>query len=187
MPPFKTGLRTTGLAVALTATLTLAACVESHVPLMTNALPLLGHQFEVHLYETFVDGKASDFHTSTYSWKDGQYVRGSGWAGDAKRFVAQPLAANDFLLQSGDGNAKIFNYWIGRKLAVGVYLIFPLDETDADDATRAAACGKDMPEGICRVDAYHHLVTLARATAAKPVRDAALGVVLSRDRERLTP
>ena len=52
MPPSKTGLRTTGLAVALTATLTLAACVESHVPLMTNALPLLGQQFEVHLYET---------------------------------------------------------------------------------------------------------------------------------------
>jgi hypothetical protein len=175
------------LAVAFTAALTLGACVESHVPLMTNSLPLLGQQFEVHLYETFVDGKASDFHASTYHWKEGQYVRGSGWAGDAKRFVAQPLAANDFLLQSNDGNAKIFNYWVGRKLVVGVYLIFPLDEADVDDATRTAVCAKDMPEGICRVGAYDQLVTLARATAAKPVRDSALGVVLAKDRERLAP
>jgi hypothetical protein len=29
------------------------------------------------------------------------------------------LVANDFLLQSTEGNAKIFNYWIARKLAVG--------------------------------------------------------------------
>ena len=74
----------------------------------------------MHLYETFVDGKAGDFHTSTYYWKDGQYVRGSGLARDAKRFVAQSLAANDFLLQSTDDSAKLFYYWIGRKLAVGV-------------------------------------------------------------------
>ena len=61
-------------------------------------------------------------------------MRTSGLARDAKRFVAQPLAANDFLLQSSDDGAKIFNYWIGRKLAVGVYMIFPVDETDADDS-----------------------------------------------------
>jgi hypothetical protein len=150
------------------------------VPLITDARPLLGQHFEVHLYETFVDGKASDFHSSTYYWKEGQYVRGSGLARDAKRFVAQPLAANDFLLQSSDDNAKLFNYWIGRKLAVGVYLIFPLDETDANDATRKAACGKDLPEGICRVENYEQLVTMARATAAKPVGISALGVVLTK-------
>jgi hypothetical protein len=169
-----------GFAAAVAAALTLSACVESQVPLITDTQPLLGQQFEVHLYETFVDGKASDFHTSTYYWKQGQYVRGSGLARDAKRFVAQALAANDFLLQSSDDSAKLFNYWIGRKLAIGVYLIFPLDETDADEATRKAACGKDQIEGICRVGSYDQLVTLARATAAKPVRDAALGVVLTK-------
>ena len=133
----------------------------------------------MHLYENFVDGKAGDFHTAAYQWKEDNYVRGSGLARDAKRFVAQPLAANDFLLQSTD-NKNLFNYWIGRKLSVGVYLIIPLDESDADDATRTAVCGKDHPEGICQVETYEQLLKMARATAAKPVRNAALGVVLTK-------
>ena len=69
--------------------------------------------------------------------------------------------------------------WV-QTLATGVYLIFPLNETDADQATRGAACGTDQPEGICRVRNFDQLVTLARATAAKPIREAALGVVLTR-------
>jgi hypothetical protein len=164
-------------AAAVTAALALSACVESTVPLLTNAQPLLGQQFEVHLYENFVDGKASDFHRSVFQWKNGEYVGSSGLARDAKRFVAQPLATNDFLLQSTD-STNTFNYWIGRKLAVGVYLIFSLDEMDADDATRTAVCGKDRPEGICRVGTHDQLLTMAHATAAKPVKNAALGVVL---------
>jgi hypothetical protein len=168
------------MAAAVAATFALSACVESQVPLIADAQPLLGEQFEVHLYETFVDGKASDFHRSSYFWKEGQYVRGSGMARDAKRFVAKSLAANDFLLQSTDDSAKLFNYWIGRKLAVGVYMIFPVDETDADAATRAAVCGKDQPEGFCRVQTYDQLVAMARATAAKPIQVSALGVVLTK-------
>ena len=167
------------LATAATAAF-LSGCVESQAPLVTDAKPLLGPQFEVHLYENFVDNKASDFHTSVYHWQDGQYVRGNGLARDAKSFVAKPLAANDFLIQSTDEEGKTFYYWIGRKLAPGVYMIFPLDEKDADDATRHAACGAGDPEGICRVRTYDQLVTLARATAAKPVHDAALGVTLAR-------
>jgi hypothetical protein len=170
----------TTLATAVAAMLTLSGCVVSKTPLMTDSRPLLGQQFEVHLYENFVDNKANDFHTSIYQWKDGSYVRGSGWSRDAKRFVAQSLAANDFLLQSTDEDAKVFYYWIGRKLAAGVYMIFPLDENDVDDATRKAVCGADEPEGICRVRSYEQVVTLARATAGKPVRQAALGVVLAK-------
>jgi hypothetical protein len=156
------------LAGVVSIALALSACVESQTPLITEAKPLLGQQFEVHLYETFVDGKASDFHTSAYFWKEGQYVRASGLARDAK------------LLQSTDDSAKLFYYWVGRKLAVGVYQIFPVDETDADDATRKAMCGANQQEGICRVGSFDQLVTLARATAAKPVRGAALGVVLTK-------
>ena len=59
------------VAAAITATLALSGCVESQMPLMTDAKPLLGQQFEVHLYENFVDGKANDFHTSVYQWRDG--------------------------------------------------------------------------------------------------------------------
>ena len=125
-----------GRGVAAAAALALSACVESQMPLVTDARPLLGQQFEVHLYENFIDKKANDFHTSSYRWTDGQYVRAGRLARDAKTFVAQPLEANDFLIQSTDENSKLFNYWIGRRLVEGVYLIFPLNEDDVDDATR---------------------------------------------------
>jgi hypothetical protein len=59
-------------------------------------------------------------------------------------------------------------------------MIFPLDEKDVDDATRNAVCGVDEPEGTCRVRTYDQVITLARATATKPVRQAALGVVLAK-------
>lgn len=169
-----------GLVAAFITTLALSACVESQLPLVTDTQPLIGQQFEAHFYENFVDGKANDFHVSVYRWKDGQYVRASGPAREEIRFVAQPLTGNDYLIQSTNESGKRFFYWIGRKLADGVYLIFPVNETDTDDATRNAMCGKDQPEGFCRIGTYDQLVTLAHATATKPVRKAALGVLLTK-------
>ena len=178
-----------GIAAATaSAALLLSGCVESEKPLLTDAKPLLGQQFEVHLYESFVDKKASDFHSSVYHWEGGQYVRASGLARDVKRFVAQSLSSNDFLIQStgysekstSGKNEKLFEYWIGRRLVDGVYLIFALNESDVDDATRNAACGNEQSEGVCRIQSYDQLVILARATAAKPVRDFALGVILAK-------
>src|SRR5262245_23416396 len=167
------------LAAAAIAALSLSACVQSQAPLITDAQPLLGQQFEVHLYEDFVDNKASGVHASTYQWKDGQYVRASGLAQDAKRFVAQPLAGNDFVIQSSDENGKLIVYWIGRRLTPGVYQIFGINEMDADEATRKAICG-DRTVDICWITTRDQLLTLARVTAASPPRNAALGVVLSR-------
>ena len=168
------------LATTFVFALSLSACVESQTPLITDAQPLLGSQFEVHLYEDFIDNKASDAHSSFYQWKDGQYVRGNSLARDAKRFVAQPLAANDFVIQSSDESSKRYVYWIGRKLSPGVYLIFGINEMDADDATRKAICGAQEADGICRVNTQDKLITMARATAAKSPRNAALAVVLSK-------
>lgn len=167
------------ITVAAIAALLLSACVQSETPLITDAQPLLGQQFEVHLYEEFVDNKASGVHASTYQWKDGQYVRASGLARDARRFVAQPLAGNDFLIQSSDESGKVFLYWLGRRLIPGVYQIFGVNELDVDETTRKAICG-DRSSDICWVTTRDQLLTMARATAAKPPRNAAIGVVLSR-------
>jgi hypothetical protein len=166
--------------IAALAAISLTACVESQAPLIENAQPLLGQQFEVHLYEEFVDNKASAVHAAVYQWKDGQYVRANGLARDARSFVAQPLAGNDFLIQSTDDSRNVFLYWIGRKLSPGVYLVFAIDERDTDEATRSPICGRDHPDGVCTVKTRDQLITLARATAAKPPQTAALGVVLSR-------
>src|SRR5262245_42397077 len=123
------------LTAAALAALFLSACVQSQAPLITDAQPLLGQQFEVHLYEEFVDNKASGVHASTYQWKDGQYVRASGLAQDAKRFVAVPLAGNDFVIQSSDENGRIFVYWIGRSLTQGGCQIFGITERGRTDTT----------------------------------------------------
>lgn len=169
--------KTSGAAIA--AILMLAGCVESGKPLITGARPLIGERFEVHLYESFVENKASHFHTAVYQWSDGQYVRASGLASDAKRFVAEPLAGTDFVLQSTDEDGKRFVFWIARKLSDGVYQIFALNAEDADEATRSAMCSKDFTV-LCRIASHEHLVAMARATAAKPVRDPALAVLLSK-------
>ena len=167
------------IAVAAIAALFLSACVQSQTPLITDAQPLLGQQFEVHLYEDFVENKASGMHAAVYQWKDGQYVRAGGLAQDARRFVAQLLAGNDFVIQSSDDAGRVYLYWIGRRLSPGVYLIFGVDETAADDATRKSVCG-DRSEVICWVTNRDQIFRLARATAANPPRNPALGVVLSR-------
>ena len=73
---------------------------------------------------------------------------------------------------------RLFNYWIGRRLIYGVYLIFPLDETDVDAATHDAVCAKDQPGGVCMIQTYDQLITPAHGTVAKPVRDPALAVIL---------
>lgn len=121
------------IALAVISALSLTGCVESQAPLITDAQPLLGQQFGVHLYEEFVDNKAGDVHSSAYWWKDGQYVRAYGLARDAKRFVAQPLDGNDFLLQSNDEGRGAYLYWVARKVSPGVYLIFGVDEMAVDE------------------------------------------------------
>jgi hypothetical protein len=164
----------------VTAALMLSGCIESQVPLLTDVHPLLGQSFEVNLYEDFVDGKANSYHSTIYRWEDGRYVRASGSARDLKHFVVQSMTTNDYLIQTTDRSEKIFNYWIGRKIIDGVYMIFALNEADVDEATRAAVCVKDLPTGVCQIQTFDQLAILARATAAKPVRNPALGVILAK-------
>lgn len=168
------------LTLAFISALSLTACVESQAPLIDDARPLLGQQFGVHLYEEFVDNKAGDVHSSVYWWKDGEYVRAYGLARDARRFVAQPLEGNDFLLQSSDEGRGVYLYWVARKLSPGVYLLFAVDETAVDEPDRGVLCGTAVTDGICRIQTRDQLIALARATAARPPKATALAVVVGK-------
>lgn len=172
--------RKLSLVGAAVASLSLSACVQSDKPLLRDAKPTLGQQFEVHLYERVGGSKRFDFHATSYNWKDGKYVPSGGFARDVASFVSQPLEGNDFLIQTADENGSLFTYWIARKLTDGAYLIFPLSEDDSDTATRDGACAKNQNEGACLITTYDQLVTLARATAAAPLLDPSLGVILAR-------
>lgn len=178
-PLFTRLQRSSGLAACIAVALTLPACVESSAPIITNAKPLLGQQFNVHLYEDFSEGRPRNFHAASYRWANGEYVRASGFGSDAKRFVAEPLAGNDFVIQSTDEQARRFVFWIGRKLHDGTYLVFPLHMMDADEATRKTTCGGEQAE-VCRIATREHLAVMARASAAQAPRDPVLGVVVAR-------
>jgi len=175
-----TKLRTIALTSTAIAALSLSACVESQKPLLTDTKPTLGNQLDIHLYERFVGRTSLDFHATSYTWSDGKYTRVSGLARDVASFVYQPIEGGDFIVQGTDETQSIFNYWIGRKLLDGVYLIFPLNEADSDAATRDAACAKNQPDGICMVGKYDDLISLARATAARSLRDPSLGIIVAR-------
>jgi hypothetical protein len=172
-------MNVSGLLLATVIALDLSACVESRTPLVTQAQPAVGQQFELNLYEGFKDGRAQDFHTAVYQWKDGRYVRAGGLARDVKSLAAEPLGRDDLILQGGGENESSFFYWIARRLFPGVYLIVPIIETDVDDTTRDAICQADT-QNTCTIKAHDQLVTPAQATAAKPLRNPALGVVMQK-------
>ena len=73
-----------GACRARLAALALTACVKSGMPIVTNAKPLLGQHFNVHLDEYFTDERPSSFHAATYRWVNGEYVRASGLGSDAR-------------------------------------------------------------------------------------------------------
>ncbi len=70
-------------------------------------------------------------------------------------------------------------YGIARKLADGTYLLFAVDEDDADEATRAKFCDKGAGTA-CRVATREAVLAFARASAAKP--HPAGGLALLRNR-----
>ena len=159
--------------------LDLSACVESRDPLLTQTEPTAGQQFQLNFYEDFQDGKAHEFHATIYRWNDGKYVRSGGMARDVKTLAVEPLGHDDFILQGGGETESSFFYWIARRLFSGAYLIFPIAETDANDGIRKAICQTDKAN-TCVITTHDQLVALAQATAARPVRNATLGVVLEK-------
>ena len=48
-------------------------------------------------------------------------------------------------------------------------MISRLNEDDVDVTTRNIACRKDQVAGICLIGSRDQLISIARATAAKPV------------------
>ena len=161
--------------------LSLGSCVASETPLLVGTTPVVGPQPTAQLFRKFSDGAAHEMRMTSFTWQNGAYVNTGSGVTEVARFVAEPLQADDSLIQSTDTKGKLFRYWIGRKITPGAYIIFPLDETAVDDALRAAACAKGQPAGICIVASKTQLVALAKATASKPVKDGEIAVVVDHD------
>jgi hypothetical protein len=171
--------RLVAIAAGLLAIIS-SGCVQSERPLLSTAEPLLGPSIEAHFFENFVDGKASVVHTAYYRWADGRYflIRGSNER--VLSFTGVALDNENFVIEGAVKEDASFNYWVARKMVDGVYLIVPVNESDADDATRATACTGKQVNGYCFVEKREELVKLAKATASKTLRDPTLGVIVLR-------
>jgi hypothetical protein len=151
-----------GLALASFALLT--GCISSNEPILTDGQPLLGKEPHIRFY-VLRDGTAREPSAETFRWQDGRYVPVGRSAKDIGPFTLHAFAGSDLIVQSVR-TGKPVEYGIARKLADGVYLLFAVDEGDADEATQNKFCDKP-PGTACRVNSREAVLALARATAAK--------------------
>jgi hypothetical protein len=150
------------IAAALGALLALSACVESETPVLTDTKPLLGERIRLRLY-SLRDGGAYDPQGIRFRW-DGTRYMNAGGSKDITSFTIHSFEGNDLIAQNF---GKRIEYALVRKLATGVFLVVPIDENDADEATRTKFCHK-VGGSSCRAESKDDLFALARATAAKP-------------------
>lgn len=155
----------------------LAGCIDSAQPLLTDARPLLGERPRLEFY-VLRDGAAREPALETFSWRHGRYVPIRGTASDIHDFTLHAFAGDDLIVQSLRHGHPV-EYGIARKLAEGVYLLFAVDESDADAMTRTKFC--DTSAGTaCRVATPEAMLAFARASAAKPHPAGGLALLLAR-------
>jgi hypothetical protein len=161
--------------LALAGFVLLAGCISSSAPILTDGQPLLGEQPHLHFY-TLRDGAAHDPATATFRWRDGRYVPVGGTQKDIGPFTLHAFEGSDLLVQS-IRPGKPVEYAIARKLAEGTYLVFAVEEADADATTRAKYCNTDQ-NAACRVATREAVLAFAHATAAKPHSTGGLAILM---------
>ena len=157
-------LRRARLGAVGLLTLGLGSCVISDKPLIVGNKPIFGDRFDAVLFRDFTEGAGYSAQKVGYHWSDGYYLRASAGGKHVVRFAAEMLSATDFLIERSQddraaGQAKLFTYFIARKVADGAYLVAPLNENDLSAADREAMCDKDQPEGFCSIKDHDQLMT----------------------------
>ncbi len=174
----------TGLA-ALWA-LALCGCIDSAGPILSSSQDIFGPKLRVQLY-TLRDGRAREPTQAEFRWNGALYENAGGGMGDIAAFSVHPFEGGDYIIQEvPHKRPRISEYAVLHKLADGVYLVWAIDEMDADEPTRAAFCGKGEPKdpAACRITTRDQLFAFARATAARNRADGGLALRLPDGPER---
>ncbi len=170
-------LRTRALKIlAITGFLLLGGCINSKQPILTGAQPVLGERPRIEFY-VLRDGTAHEPKAETFVWRSGRYHPVRGAASDIHDFTLHPFEGGDLIVQSVRPGYPA-EYGVARKLADATYLLFAIDENDADAATRDKYCGKEA-DAACRVTTRDAVLAFARASAAKPHSAGGLAVLMA--------
>lgn len=162
--------------LAITGFLLLCGCIDSKQPILTGAQPVLGARPRIEFY-VLRDGAAHEPEAETFVWRSGRYHPVHGAASDIHDFTLHPFEGGDLIVQSLRPGYPA-EYGIARKLVDATYLLFAIDENDADAATRDKYCGKEA-NAACRVSTRDAVLAFARASAAKPRPAGGLAVLMA--------
>jgi hypothetical protein len=150
---------------------------------MSDTAPALGQTLRLQLYG-MRKGVAREPETVSFAWNGHIYVRSGGGLRDVGGFTAHPFDGGDLLIQTVPEKAgNPTEFAVAHKLIDGVWQVLPVDEDDADEATRAAFCGKS-DKTVCTIETREQLFAFARATAAQHKDDGGLAIRLSDEARR---
>jgi hypothetical protein len=171
--------------LAALGALSLAGCIDSAKPIVTDAQPVFGPRLKLQLF-TLREDFARDPERVTYAWNGTHYVRTGGGMRDVRAFSAVPFEAGDFIIQTVPVNrARGTEYAVLHRIADAVFQLVAIDEADADEATRAAC--KHTDGAACRIETRDQLFAFARATAARKKDSGGLAIRLEDGAERRKP
>jgi hypothetical protein len=162
--------------------LALNGCISATEPILTDAQAILGEQIEVHLFAS-PKGGGPPHTVTTFQWSGSRYLP-RGRSQDFGEFTIHPYEGRDLIIQTRGMRApQPTEFALARRLAERVYLIIPIHEDDADEATRERFCTKTQ-DASCRISTPEQLFVFARASAAKEEESNTIAVIVAAGERR---
>jgi hypothetical protein len=166
--------------LAALCALALSGCIDSAGPIFANSQDAFGPKLKLQFF-TLHEGRGREPVQAEFTWNGALYSHSRGGMREVSAFTVHPFEAGDYIIQEVPAKRpRISEYALLHKLADGVYMVWPIDEMDADEPTRAAYCGKGTAKdpSPCRIETPEQLFAFARATAARNKQDGGLVVRL---------
>lgn len=173
--------RTIGLLFVVS--LALCGCIQSDGPILSDSAQPFGKTLKLQLYG-LSKGFARDPQSVSFSWNGHHYTRSGGGLREVSGFTIHSFEGDDFIVQTVPAKPRSpTEFAVAHRLAEGVWQVVPIDEADADSATRDAFCRKATKAG-CVIETRQQLLAFARATAAQRKDDGGLAIRLPDAPER---
>ncbi len=177
------------LGSAALCAMALSGCIDSAGPILANSQDAFGPKLKLQFF-TLREGRGREPAQAQFTWNGALYSHSGGAMREVSAFTVHPFEAGDYIIQEVPAKRpRISEYALLHKLADGVYMVWPIDEMDADEQTRAAYCGKGTAKdpSPCRIETREQLFAFARATAARNKQDGGLVVQLPDGGEKKQP